>query len=258
MHITPAGALIVVLTGLVSGFLNAVASSGSAVSLPILMWTGLHAINADATNRIPVLVGAMSSVVGLARRGAIPWRRALLVSTPATLGSVIGALFAESLPSHDIRIGIVGAVVVTLALLLTKLNVLLKSAAPETVRLGTRPFVMLFLVGIWAGLIGLSATYTLLVLVLAMRIPVVEANAIKIFVLVPVTAVAMMVFAEKGSIDWSVGGVMALGSVAGGLLGARLAVSEQARRWIVGLLVLVTLAELIHLLVQYFFHLRIQ
>jgi hypothetical protein len=49
------------LAGLACGFLNSVASSGSAVSLPILMSLGLHAVDANATNRIPVLVGAIAN-----------------------------------------------------------------------------------------------------------------------------------------------------------------------------------------------------
>ena len=113
--------------------------------------------------------------------------------------------------------------------------------------------LLLFLVGIWTGFIVLDcATYMLLVLVLAAGLPLVGANAIKNVLLVPTTAVAMAIFAANQSIDWAVGGAMALGSVVGGLLGARLAISELARRWIVGLLVVVIIGELVHLSIQYY------
>src|ERR1700677_4877112 len=46
--------------GLACGFLNTAASAGSAVSLPILMMIGLDPVSANATNRIPVLIGAGS------------------------------------------------------------------------------------------------------------------------------------------------------------------------------------------------------
>ncbi|WP_250502366.1 hypothetical protein [Caballeronia sp. AZ7_KS35] len=72
MSFTPEIIVVVVVAGLLCGFLNTVASSGSAVSLPILMSVGLHAAAANATNRIPVLVGAIAATVGLARNGAIP------------------------------------------------------------------------------------------------------------------------------------------------------------------------------------------
>jgi uncharacterized membrane protein YfcA len=92
----------------------------------------------------------------------------------------------------------------------------------------------------------------LLVLVLMAGLPLVEANAIKNVLLVPTTAVAMLIFASNQSIDWSLGGAMALGSIVGGFLGTRLAISEQARRWIVGLLITVIVGELIHLSIQYY------
>jgi uncharacterized membrane protein YfcA len=56
----------------------------------------------------------------------------------------------------------------------------------------------------------------------------------------------------KGNMDWTLGAVMAAGSIAGSLLGVRLAVSEGSRRWIFRVLVVVMLAEVVHLGVHYF------
>jgi uncharacterized membrane protein YfcA len=109
---------------------------------------------------------------------------------------------------------------------------------------------LLFLVGFWAGFIVLdSGTYILLVLVLASGLTLVEANAIKNVATLITTAVAMLIFAEHQSVDWTNGGLMALGSLVGGFLGARVAISAQARRWIIGLLIVVVVGELVHLAV---------
>ena len=112
------------------------------------------------------------------------------------------------------------------------------------------------LIGFWLGFIVLDgATYLLLALVLSVRLPLVEANAVKNFLTVPTTAVAMLIFASQGSIDWTLGAVLGVGSVLGGLLGSRLSLSDQARRWIVGLLVVVIVGELIQLSLRYFWDL---
>src|SRR5262249_48168179 len=191
------------------GFLNTVASSGSAVSLPILLWIGLLAVDANATNRVPVLLGAIAATIGLARNGAVPWRRALLVAVPTTVGAAIGAWLSEIIPNHDLRIAITGAVLVALILILTKLKDVVSAAVVGDVRLGWVPMLWMFGVGIWAGFIVLDcATYMLLVLVLTAGVPLVQANAIKNFVLVPTTAVAMLIFAANQSIDWTVAGTM--------------------------------------------------
>jgi uncharacterized membrane protein YfcA len=70
---------------------------------------------------------------------------------------------------------------------------------------------------------------------------------------VPVTIIAMLVFALRGSIDWTLGAVMGVGSIAGGILGARLGTSMQARKWVFRLLVMVLSAELVQLTVHYVF-----
>lgn len=107
-------------------------------------------------------------------------------------------------------------------------------------------------VGLWLGFIVLDgATYLLLALVLSVRLPLVEANAVKNFLAVPTTVVAMAIFASQGSIDWPLGAALGAGSVLGGLLGSRLALSEQVRRWIAGLLVVVIVGELIQLSMRY-------
>jgi uncharacterized protein len=252
MAFTPETIALVIAAGLLCGFLNTVASSGSAVSLPILLSVGLHAVAANATNRVPVLVGAIAATAGLARNGKIPWKRSLIVAAPLTLGGAIGALLSERIPSHDLRAVIVGAMIVALVLILTKLKDLLSAASATDIRLGFKPMCLLFLVGIWTGFLVLdSGTYMLLVLVLACGLTLVDAVAVKSLATFTSTAAAMAIFAAHQSIEWKTGGIMAIGSVAGGLLGARLMLSDQARRWIVGLLIVVIVGEAVHLAIGY-------
>src|SRR5215471_4618998 len=84
--------------GLACGFLNTAASSGSAVSLPMLMLIGLDPISANATNRIPVVIGAASATLSFHSKNALPWVLAGKVCVPAALGSLFGAALAELLP----------------------------------------------------------------------------------------------------------------------------------------------------------------
>jgi uncharacterized membrane protein YfcA len=241
------------IAGLACGFLNTVASSGSAVSLPILMMIGLDPITANATNRLPVLCGAISATGSFQRKGAIPWRLALQVSVPVTIGAACGAGFAEVLPGRDMGLMITAAVLVAVVLLFTRLKQAIESVQSRELRFGTREWLWFLLVGAWLGFVVLDgATYLLLTLVLAVGVPLLGANAIKSVVLIPTSLVALALFAAKGNMDWTLGVVMAAGSIAGGLLGVRLAVSEGARRWIYRLLVVVILAEVAHLGVHYF------
>ncbi len=240
--------------GLACGFLNTAASSGSAVSLPILMLIGLDPVSANATNRIPVLIGAMSATWSFHLRKALPWGLAAKVSLPVAIGGLVGASLAEVLPGRDLALIITAAVLVALVLLFTKLKQAIESATSDTVRYGTREFLVFVVIGVWLGFIVLDgATYMLLALTLIVGLPLIHANAIKSAALVPTTIIAMLVFAFKGNIDWTLGAVMGVGSIAGGLLGARLAASPQARKWVFLLLVVVISLELVHLVMHYVF-----
>jgi uncharacterized membrane protein YfcA len=75
------------VAGLACGFLNTVASSGSAVSLPILLMIGLDPVSVNATNRVPVLIGALSATWSFHRRQALLWNLGLKVSVPVAIGA---------------------------------------------------------------------------------------------------------------------------------------------------------------------------
>lgn len=240
--------------GLACGFLNTAASSGSAVSLPILLMIGLDPVSANATNRIPVLIGAVAATASFHKRKALLWGLAVKVSLPVAIGALAGAGLAEILPGRDLALIITAAVLVALVMLFTKLKQAIESATSETVRYGVREFLVFMGIGVWLGFIVLDgATYLLLALTLVVGLPLIPANAIKSATIVPSTIVAMIVFASKGNIDWTLGAVMGVGSIAGGIFGARLATSPQARQWVFLLLVVVLSLELVHLAIHYVF-----
>lgn len=242
------------LAGLACGFLNTVASSGSAVSLPILMGIGLDPITANATNRLPVLVGAVSATSSFQRRKAIPWRLAALACIPVTIGAALGAVVAEFVPARDLALLITAAVMFALILLFTKVKAAIATAEVHVPQYGAREVAMLLGIGVWLGFIVLDgATYLLLALTLAVGLPVAGANAVKSVILIPTSLVAVLLFAADGDIDWRVGAVLAIGSIVGGLLGARLATAEAAKVWVYRILVLVIVGELAHLTLHYVF-----
>ena len=240
--------------GLACGFLNTMASSGSAVSLPVLMMIGLDPVTANATNRVPVLIAAIAATTSFYRGGHLAWSLAWRIGLTVTGGAILGAVLAEVVPGRDLALVITAAVLAAFLLLFTRLKQAIDRAQTHAIRLGAREVVMFFGIGVWLGFIVLDGgTYLLLALVLGVGLPLVKANALKSAVLIPTAVVAMAVFAAKGSVDWSMGAIMAVGSIAGGLIGARWAASVGGRVWVFRILVLVIGAELVHLFLHYVF-----
>jgi hypothetical protein len=90
--------------GVLCGFLNAAASSGSAISLPLLLALGLPPAVANATNRLPVLVGFITAVWRFQSAGAIRWRFCLQLMPVFLVSAVVGANLATQLPMERIRL----------------------------------------------------------------------------------------------------------------------------------------------------------
>jgi uncharacterized membrane protein YfcA len=244
--------LILVAAGLACGLVNTLASSGSAISLPVLLLFGLSPLDANATNRLSVLFGSLMALRTFHSKGEVRWRAGLEMAIPATLGSVGGVLAAERLSGRSMGLVITAAVMAAFLLLVTKLKSVLERPTTGTPGINTAGMFALLGVGFWLGFIVLDgATYLLLVLILIFRYDLVHANALKALLGVATTLVPILMFAGHGSIRWPEGLLMSAGSIVGGYFGARLTMHERARFWIFRILVAVLLLEIVHLGVQY-------
>jgi len=243
---------LLLLAGLACGLVNALASSGSAISLPVLLMFGLSPLDANATNRLTVLFGSLMALRTFQAKGAMDWRAGWKMAIPATLGSVAGVLAAERLPGRGMALVITAAVMMAFLLLVTKLKSVIERPSFEVARINAAGMFALLFVGFWLGFIVLDgATYLLLVLILMFRYTLVRANALKAWLSVPTTLVPILMFAGHGSIRWPEGLMMSAGSIAGGYFGARLTMHERAKFWVYRILVAVLLLEIVHLGVQY-------
>jgi uncharacterized protein len=245
--------LAILIGGLACGFINTLASSGSAISLPLLLFLGLPEIAANATNRLSVLFGSLMALQTFHAEGKLDWRAAGKMVVPATLGSVVGVVAAEALPNREMGLVITAAVLIALLLLFTKLKEALAKEHGLPPRVTAAGLAALAFVGVWLGFIVLDgATYLLLVLILLFRFDLPHANALKVLLLVTTTLVPIVLFTRHGDIWWKEGLLLSAGSILGGYLGARVSAQERARIWVFRTLVAVILLELVQLGIHYF------
>jgi uncharacterized protein len=106
--------LILVFAGFFAGFLNTVASSGSAITLPVLIFLGIDPLIANGTNRIPVFFGFLTSSIAFAKSGKIPWKPTFHLSIPLAIAAFGGALFIGNLPSKYSEILVFCALIISL------------------------------------------------------------------------------------------------------------------------------------------------
>jgi uncharacterized membrane protein YfcA len=258
--------LVLAIVGVIAGSINTVAGAGSLLLLPALIFTGLDADDANATNRIGILVGAAAALIGYRRAGLAIGRRELALTFAAMIGGGIGAFVATLLAADDVRIAIVVAMGVMLVLSLipprksappagiaaTPAQPITPAAPSPALPPPTAGMLLAFVaIGTYGGFLqaGLGIV-VLLYLSMVHRVPLVASNVVKSTVTLALTVVAIAVFAWRGErIDLVRGGVLAIASAIGGLVGARATV-ELGERFVRIAIAVVVLASMIQLLVD--------
>lgn len=240
-----------IVAGFVAGFINTVAGSGSLITLPMLMFAGLDANTANATNRVGILLQSLVGVGSFKQQKVFEYKEAVWLSVPAVIGSILGAKLAIDIDEVFMRQIIGGLLVAMFFLILLKPNAWVKEQAGLVKAKPTVwQVIIFFLIGLYGGFIQAGVGFFLLAgLVLGAGFDLVKANAIKVFIVLIYTAFALGIFIWNDMIDWQAGLVLAVGNMAGAWVAARVAVKMGAKfiRNILLAIILVSASKLLGL-----------
>jgi uncharacterized membrane protein YfcA len=220
------------LGGAGAGLINAIAGGGSALTFPLLLFAGLDAQVANGTNRLGILVQSVAAVGAFHKQKVRPWTLALSATWPALAGALLGALLATIVPALALE-RLFGVIFLGLAAMM----VVRPSAVVPEPKPGIPPHppsvrgkLVIFAVGVYGGLFQAGVGIPLLLVVVhTLNSDLVNGNAIKLFLVMAYTTLALAIFAWQGQIDWHRGTTLALGGIAGSFIGARLTVKGGAK-----------------------------
>ncbi len=243
------------LAGSVAGVLSVVASGGSFLTLPLLIFMGLPPTVANGTNRVAILLQDIVAVWGFHRYQVLDWRAVLWAALPATLGSILGVWAALVIGDEAFKKILAGLMVgVTLLTLWNPLpsdaGTASGQAAPgirsysETVALA----LGFFGVGLYGGFVQAGVGFFILAVTTMAGLDLVRGNAVKVLSVTAFTIVALGIFAWQGKVDWPMGLALAAGTVLGGLLGVRLTVLK-GHAWVKGVVAAAVIVVAVMLLV---------
>lgn len=226
---------LLLCVGVIVAFVNSVAGGGSVLSLPLLIFLGLPAAEANGTNRLGVYLGMASSAFGLSRKGYLYARAALQVGAPAILGSLGGSFLAVNLSDRIFRIllaFVLAFVVVATVLRPCRNYGKPMEAAEQPVRGGPWAWVAFFLVGFYGSLVQVGVGFVMLFTFSRFtRLGLIQANAVKAVTAFAFTTVALIFFVAGGKIHWPYGLALAAGTLLGGWLGSRFQV-RKGEKWV--------------------------
>ncbi len=228
----PLQALILVLVGVIAGFLNVLAGGGSLLTLPLLIFLGLPSAVANGTNRVAILFQNIFAITGFRRQGFFPAKLALLCTAPALIGSYLGANLAVDMDDVLFQRILAGIMLGVLALTLIdpakRLKIQLTRFTP------TRTAVLLisfFFIGVYGGFVQAGVGFIIITGLLVHGLDLVRINAVKVIVIFCFTLIALAVFIYHGQVNYGLGLALAAGNSAGGWIATHVAV-KKGHDWI--------------------------
>ncbi|MBU4311876.1 MAG: sulfite exporter TauE/SafE family protein [Candidatus Omnitrophica bacterium] len=225
--------ILIFFAGIIASFINVNAGGGSLLTLPALIFMGLPSAVANGTNRIAILVGAISATRKFKNKGIFDWRFGLELAIPALIGAIIGANIAINIPDRLFNTILSCVMILVVTVIILDPQKRMKKAFEETTK--AKKFiagVAFFFVGFYGGFIQLGVGFLIMAtLTLITGLSLVRINALKVFVVLIYTVFSLAIFVFNGKINLPVGIALSAGHAIGAHLGATFAV-KKGDKWI--------------------------
>lgn len=223
--------LAVLAAGLAAGVLTSTVGVASLVSFPVLVALGIPPVVANASNTVGLVPAGLSGSFGYRAELREHPRVTLAVLVACAVGAVAGAALLLGLPS-DVFEAVVPWLILFTCLLVgaqptISAWVRRRRTGPDAHRprhlMSPLTAVFATLTGVYGGYFGAgSGVMMVAVLGLGLDLDLRIVNALKTLAVLAGNVVAGAIFVVVADLDWSAIGLLALGSVFGGYVGARI------------------------------------
>lgn len=216
--------LALVAGGFAAGIINTVAGNGSAITLPLLMWVGLDANTANATNRVGAVFQTVSAMGALPKSQRTKYliKESYFIIPPIVAGSIIGSLLAVDINEDAMRISIGILMIVLLGTLLLNPKKWLIQTDGSKRKKTPKIWLSFFALGLYGGFIQMGfGIFFLSIAVLMAKYALRDGNIMKLFIALVMTLPSFAIFAFSGSIQWVYGLSLAVGTTLGARVGTK-------------------------------------
>lgn len=239
--------LISFLAGIIAGFVAAVTAGAGILNIPVLIFLGLSANSAIATNALATMGVIASSLPKYYKAKKVRMAVGLKLTPLAIIGGFIGA---KALVRTDA--GALEVIVGVLLFMLIPVILLNPKKGLKTVREGRGMvvfgYMLYFAIMVYAGFLGAGAgVFAMYALVYFFGMTYLQAKSTISVPGIFLTLTTFTVFLQHGLVDFKLGIPMTIGSYIGGAWGAQTAL-EKGDKWVRLLFVIVVILSGIKLL----------
>lgn len=221
--------LAIIATGFGAGLLTSTVGVASLLSFPVLIALGIPPVVANVSNTVGLIPAGLGGSLGYRRELREQPRVSWLVVVTCAIGSVGGAVLLLALPP-----GVFESIVPWLILFTCLLvgaqpwisrRLRARNTGEHVPRTAMSPATLVFaaLTGVYGGYFGAGAGVMMMaVLSLGLDLDLRIVNALKTLALLAANLVAGLIFVFVADIDYTVAGLLAIGSIVGGYTGSHL------------------------------------
>ncbi len=245
---TPLELAGVLLAGTVAGAANTIVGAGTLLTFPLLVALGVPPLVANVSNTVGLVPAAVTGAWGYRRELAGQWRVVARMAVHSTIGSIAGAVLLLVAPADTFTTVVPWLLVLAagLAAAQPRVSASLRrreslaalasgttlddddAAPPALVDRVTRPVTFglslgIAATGVYGGYFGAAQGVILLTMLgIWWSADLHRANGAKVVLAGMANLVGGLIFVVSGEVDWAIAALIAVGSAAGGVLGARL------------------------------------
>jgi len=239
---------LLIVSGVFVGFINTLAGGGTIISLSLFMFMGVPANIANGTNRIAVILQNMTSVTEFGRKKILDFKKGTILAIPTVVGAVVGAQIASDINEEIFEKALAVVMIVMVYFIVVKPDTWLKGQQHLIEKkVSWLQMLIFFLIGIYGGFVQVGVGYFILAgVVLGAGYDLVKANAIKVWIVLLYTPMALIVFILNDQVRWDYGLVHAIGNIIGAYVASHFAMTWGANfvRWV---MIVIIAATVLHL-----------
>ncbi|MDD2593136.1 MAG: sulfite exporter TauE/SafE family protein [Bacteroidales bacterium] len=230
--------IILIISGLIVGFINTLAGGATIISISVFNWLGLPLTIANGTNRVAIIMQTLSSNAVFFKNKVIPykniWRQALAI----VIGSLIGAVFAVNVKEDFFRYALMVVIVIMIVSMFInpKSWTVGKENNANFKRNEWLTIIVFFIIGLYGGFIHVGVGYYILFAgIYLMGYDVIKASAFKNFLVFFYVSISFIIFIINGLVNWEYGLVHGIGNIIGALIAARISLTKSINfvKWLI-------------------------
>lgn len=243
--------ILLVVTGIFVGVINTFAGAAAAISITVYSALGLPIGTANGTNRISVIFQTLVMSLSFKQQGVLDYNVGMKLGIPTVIGAIIGAEVASVINPSIFVWMLVTILSLLLMMLIFSPKKLFSSTGVKRRKIRWSDYLWFLAIGLYGGAFHIGVGYVILsVTIIAMGYDVISGNALKGFIVLLYSPVALSIFIYHNQVDFTYGLIHASGNVIGAWFASHYAtrINQTFIRWALMVLIVITLLDLLKII----------